>query len=378
MAPKRLTCEEFKQRAILVHGDKYDYSQTEYINMQHKVRIICLEHGSFDQLPQAHLRGQGCPVCGQEKQQQTMMDKYGADNAMKIKQFYDKARETSLEKYGHRWAMSCPEIHQKVVDAVRERYGVDYPYQSPEIQRKAEATMLAHYGSTSWNHIPEIRAKARATCLRKYGSEQPLASPVIREKIKATNFERYGGPAPMSSPDIQAKAQGTYMDKYGVPFAVMSPEVISKTRDSKRERGTFSSSGSEDRLYEMLLNHFDASDIFRNYKSDVYPFACDFYIKSRDLYIELNGLWTHGSYWFDVNSQDDQDMIATWAKRGTKYYKNAIHVWTVADVNKRNMARANNLNYIVFWDSNLRDAEIWFAMNCPDGRDWDESYSWMK
>lgn len=39
MAPKRLTCEEFKQRAILVHGDKYDYSQTEYQRMRFRTLL---------------------------------------------------------------------------------------------------------------------------------------------------------------------------------------------------------------------------------------------------------------------------------------------------------------------------------------------------
>jgi len=45
------------------HGDRYDYSMVKYKNARTKVRIICLEHGSFEQTPDNHLRGHGCPKC---------------------------------------------------------------------------------------------------------------------------------------------------------------------------------------------------------------------------------------------------------------------------------------------------------------------------
>ena len=44
---KRLTTKEFIDRAIKVHGDKYDYSQTIYINAKTKVKIKCKKHGIF-------------------------------------------------------------------------------------------------------------------------------------------------------------------------------------------------------------------------------------------------------------------------------------------------------------------------------------------
>ena len=48
-----------------VHGDKYDYSKVEYVNSKKKVTIICPEHGEFLQRPNAHLRGRGCPKCSE-------------------------------------------------------------------------------------------------------------------------------------------------------------------------------------------------------------------------------------------------------------------------------------------------------------------------
>lgn len=62
---KRLTNEEFIEKARIVHGDKYDYSKINYINTATKVCIICRYHGVFWQTPNNHLFGAGCPTCPQ-------------------------------------------------------------------------------------------------------------------------------------------------------------------------------------------------------------------------------------------------------------------------------------------------------------------------
>jgi len=55
--------EEFIERAKETHGDKYDYSKVVYESMMKPVEIICSEHGSFWQIPMQHVKGQGCPKC---------------------------------------------------------------------------------------------------------------------------------------------------------------------------------------------------------------------------------------------------------------------------------------------------------------------------
>lgn len=60
---RKLTTEQFIEKAKKVHGDKYDYSKVKYINAQTKVCIICPIHGEFWQTPNRHLSGSGCPRC---------------------------------------------------------------------------------------------------------------------------------------------------------------------------------------------------------------------------------------------------------------------------------------------------------------------------
>lgn len=58
---------EFKDKAKLVHGDRYDYSQTVYVSARTRVKINCPIHGEFEQLARAHLRGSGCQLCSGNK-----------------------------------------------------------------------------------------------------------------------------------------------------------------------------------------------------------------------------------------------------------------------------------------------------------------------
>ena len=64
---RKLTKEEFVNRAIKVHGNKYDYSKVVYINSYTKVIIICPIHGEFEQTPYGHMKSTGCLECGRKK-----------------------------------------------------------------------------------------------------------------------------------------------------------------------------------------------------------------------------------------------------------------------------------------------------------------------
>ena len=61
--PSKMTNEIFICKSNFVHNKKYDYSKINFINTQTKLQIICREHGIFEQLPSNHIAGQGCPVC---------------------------------------------------------------------------------------------------------------------------------------------------------------------------------------------------------------------------------------------------------------------------------------------------------------------------
>jgi hypothetical protein len=59
--------ELFFKRCFEIHGDRYDYSLTEFKSSNDKVKIICREHGIFEQRASAHTSDQGCMECRLEK-----------------------------------------------------------------------------------------------------------------------------------------------------------------------------------------------------------------------------------------------------------------------------------------------------------------------
>ncbi len=62
--PKKITFNEFMQKATVIHGNKFQYMKQTYINIKTKMIIICATHGEFKQKPSDHLRSSGCPKCG--------------------------------------------------------------------------------------------------------------------------------------------------------------------------------------------------------------------------------------------------------------------------------------------------------------------------
>lgn len=60
---RKLTQEDYIISCNEVHNNKYDYSLIEYNNIRSKIKIICKEHGIFEQNSKNHKDGQGCPRC---------------------------------------------------------------------------------------------------------------------------------------------------------------------------------------------------------------------------------------------------------------------------------------------------------------------------
>jgi|ERR1035437_9819668 hypothetical protein len=93
-ADKHSNKEEFIIKARLVHGDLYDYDDFVYVNSFTKSNITCKKHIDFEQNPNVHLSGKGCPKCG--------IDKSGGDRGRSNKEeFIIKARLVHGDLYDY-------------------------------------------------------------------------------------------------------------------------------------------------------------------------------------------------------------------------------------------------------------------------------------
>jgi hypothetical protein len=64
---RKMSLEDFKIKANLVHSNKYNYKLTAFNNQKDFVKIICKKHGQFEQNVSNHLTGSGCPDCNNSK-----------------------------------------------------------------------------------------------------------------------------------------------------------------------------------------------------------------------------------------------------------------------------------------------------------------------
>lgn len=111
-----------------------------------------------------------------------------------------------------------------------------------------------------------------------------------------------------------------------------------------KKRGTINKSREEEITHEyfkqMLYN------IEPQHKDVVYPYYCDFYFKDYDLYVEINGHWSHGPHPYDPTNEKDIEYLEHLKSKDSAQYKSAVEVWTLRDPEKRKTAKDNNLNYL--------------------------------
>lgn len=278
-------------------------------------------------------------------------------------------------------------------------------------KKNQEATMQSKYGVTNvfekatfdqfvtQEAVAEGRLKRTNTLIERYGVEHPNQNPEILAKMQkqlaATNMERYGVPNAMQFPAFAAKSsanrQMSMLNKYGFGNSVEIKDIRDRIFMSRRDNNTLNTSRPEDALGDLLRDRFGENDVIRNVVvDDRYPYHVDFYIKSMDLFIEMNGDRCHYTHWFDETNLDDLANLKKWTDgmirieeesgRNSRY-RQFIKTWTISDVAKRNSAKKNKLNYLVLWDGSchmrdgkptptLRDAHAWFDAGCPMPQNW--------
>lgn len=163
------TTETFIKKAKSVHGDRYDYSKTEYIDNQTKVCIICPEHGEFWQLPSSHLRGYKCPKCANfNRGRKKRLDNF--DFIKKAKKIHgDKYDYSKVEymnsqtkvciicpEHGEFWqtpinhllGQGCPKCKrhnltkEEVIDLFRKVHGKKYDYSKFQLTKMNEKSCI--------------------------------------------------------------------------------------------------------------------------------------------------------------------------------------------------------------------------------------------
>lgn len=234
MARKKLTNEQFIQRAITTHGGLYDYSAVNYLGIDTSVIIHCKVHGGFSQRPQKHLEGKGCPLCAVDKRKQTRLDKYGVEFIFQSPNMQAKVNTTNQLKYGGIRPIQNQTILEQIKQTNIKRYGVDNPFKNNSIREQIKQTNINKYGVGTPLACDIIKHKIEQTNIERYGTKSPLSNQQIREQIKHTNLERYGVNNPLSNQQIREQIKRTNFKRYGVEHIGQSHmvDILSLVEDS--------------------------------------------------------------------------------------------------------------------------------------------------
>lgn len=297
-----------------------------------------------------------CPVCGNKINFDNKNCKYPKHCSRRCTQLDKKVREkynrTCLRKYGKVWYTQTKEYSNKYKQTCLSKYGKEYYAQTQECKDKYKQTCLDKYGVSSYTKSSDYKYKAKLkldTTIQK-GKQTKLSL----DSSGLNSYQR-----------AVLKGKQTCLEKYGVDSYTKTKEfkqrvlaMKQKEYVTKRLNNSFNTSKQEEKVYKLLLTKFNETDIKRQFTSVKYPFACDFYIESLDLYIECNFHWTHYTEPFDNMNPKHLKLLKDWELKKSKFYNIAMKVWSYKDPLKVRTAKKNNIKLLVFYK--LEDFEIWF------------------
>lgn len=271
----------------------------------------------------------------------------------------EEEKEIRKLKISEGWTLEKKEKQSKTHIEINKNYDEDY-YSNRH--QKASQTKLEVYGDINHGGFGSDRYKEVMTekygvdNIRKLDNYYELYCGDVVEKVRKTCLEKYNQNWIFREnfDNNMEKRKKYCLEKYGVEHYVQSDEykakvndIVGKIRTTKKSNGTINTSKLETDIFEELKILYPDYNILRNYKDERYPYSCDFYIKELDLFIEVQGYFTHGKKSFE-NSIKDRELLYKWGIKASTstFMKNAINIWTVKDVEKRNVALKNGLKFL--------------------------------
>jgi hypothetical protein len=292
-----------------------------------------------------------------EKAKRTLLERYGEDyNKIIGKKISDSLNNrTSEEKKLHR---------ENIKNTLLLKYNIENPGQLSDHNEKIQISKILKNKKN--NNLSNISTGSnKDTCLIKYNEDNVSKVDFIKEKRVNTNIKKYGVQNIWNLDKYKEKAHSeesklkiieTNRKRYNCDNALQNEDIKLKSINTKKTNKSFNTSKPEEETYILLKKKYP--DVIRQYGNKLYPFNCDFYIPSLDLYIECQYSIFHNKRPY-LGTDEDLKEVEILNKKAEdrkkilninkSQYDAIIYTWTDLDVRKRNIAKENNLNFIEFW-----------------------------
>lgn len=194
---------------------------------------------------------------------------------------------------------------------------------------------------------------------------KPLPFSLGRNKIDRIFGEYCSTVCSNNSEEVIAKKQATDRKnnggKLGWTLNNNDPEKKRKIAEGwiRNKNIQIGTSAKEKELLEYLRLKY--SDIISPYTSTEYPHKCDFFIPSKNLYIEFQGCHFHGYHPFDPTDKADLEKVEYLKIKGAEkrkehtghhnHFDRIVEQWTIRDPERRKEVKEKGLNWIEIWPS---------------------------
>ncbi len=282
----RSSTDEFIDAAKKVHGNKYDYSQVNYINNKTKVKIICPIHGEFEQKPNTHLNGSGCYSCGKLQ----AGEKIKSDS----ESFIEMARKIHGDKYDY----------SKV------------EYKTAKSPVKIICPIHGEFEQIASYHLSGNQCKKCGSRNLPYTTDEYIqaAKEIHGDRYKYDNLIYVNAQTPVK---ITCKKHGDFLQKPSYHLSGQGCAKCSESRGHTLVRNVLANNGiifEEEKKFEDCTNEFDGRYCIK------LPF--DFYLPSKNTIIEYDGVQHYvpsfGEKSFEITKRNDKIKNQYCKKNGIK------------------------------------------------------------
>lgn len=237
------------------------------------------------------------------------------------------------------------------------------------VKEKRWKTLEERTGNKNYRNLEQ----GRKTLFKNHGVTHNSKITGFIQQVKHTKFINYGNENYNNIDAIRKTIQERYnvdwnsqTESWKLKMKLNKDKRMQKCYESYKKNNSFKSvSKPELRTYNKLLTKF--SDTIHTYRDKKrYPFNCDFYIPSKDLFIECHYGLFHNFKPFDTMNKEhleELDKLCKLAeqKRKTKKlnrYDAVIYCWTILDPKKLKTFQDNHLNYKIFYTE--KEFDEWF------------------
>jgi hypothetical protein len=316
--------EKFINKAINKFGNRFDYSEINYVDSTKKIKIKCNEHNEFfEQTPADHLRGKnGCNYCTKNPKVNTesfinkAKEKHGNKYDYSLVNYIDSKTKIKIICPTHGVFEILPNNHLKqncpycyndkrgdikklntisFIEKAKEKHNDKYDYSLVNyIDNKTKIRIICpvhgEFEQLPYNHLRGKGcgkcAKEKTNDLLKDDYEKFLKKSIIKHGDKydysLTKFENI-----RDKVDIICPIHGRFEQSPYIHYNHGCPSCGSLFNYSEKE------------LKEFIINL--GIDIIENTKKIINPLELDIFMPSHNLAIEYNGLYWHSDLYKDKN-----------------------------------------------------------------------------